>query len=63
MVQRELAAVFRRRQLQRQAMRREHEEVEHAADSASRVPARFSPTVRFVAHFWRLFLKAFVTKV
>lgn len=63
MVERQLAAVLGGRQLDRKLVRPEHEEAEHKISCARRVPARFSPPVRFVAHFWRLFLKACFTKV
>jgi len=63
MVERQLAAVLGGRQLDRNLVRPEHEEAEHKISCARRVPARFSPLVRFVAHFWRLFLKACFTKV
>ena len=62
MVQRELAAVFGGRQLQRQSVRRQHEEVEHAHTGARRMPARFGPPMRTDAHFWRRFLKPRFTK-
>ena len=63
MVQRELTAVLGGRQLQRQPVLRQHEEVEHAFDRARRVPSSIGTQLRRAAHFQRRFLKALLTKV
>jgi hypothetical protein len=63
MVQRELTAVFCRRQLQRQTVWRQHEEVEHAFDRARRVPSSIGARLRGAAHLQQRFLKALRTKL